>query len=159
MLWNGNMKQVSYNPAFGKECNAESKDGALFVSGKGGDKRSAYLVVRINIMPSRVNGKMLKLDFASPNVSRKDSLYIKGKTRDDKTVFSGMHYFGKIGNVTKSIAIPLPGCGNGFKLIDKQITASPDAEVTVLEFHYAISNLNGEREFTLKNIRLTPMDK
>ena len=37
MLWNGNMKQVSYNPAFGKECNAESKDGALFVSGKGGD--------------------------------------------------------------------------------------------------------------------------
>ena len=53
----------------------------------------------------------------------------------------------------------LYSCGNGFKLIDKQITASPDAEVTVLEFHYAISNLNGEREFTLKNIRLTPKAK
>ena len=111
-------------------------------------------------MPSRVNGKMLKLDFASPKVSRKDSLYIKGKTLDGKTVFSGQHYFGKnTSDVTRSFAIPLPGCGNGFKLIDKQITASPDAEVTVLEFHYAISDLNGEREFSLKNIRLTPMDK
>ena len=70
-----------------------------------------------------------------------------------------MHFFGRVGKVTKSIAIPLPECGNGFKLIDKQITASPDDEVTLLEFHYAISNLNGEREFTLKNIRLTPKAK
>ena len=76
-----------------------------------------------------------------------------------KTVFSGLHYFGKTGKVTKSIAIPLPGCGNGFTHIAKQITASPDEEVTMLEFHYAIAALNGEREFSLKNIRLTPMEK
>ena len=159
MLWNGNMQRVRCNPVWGKECKAECKNGALVVSGKGGDKRSAYLVARIDIMPSKVNGKMLKLDFDSPNVGRRDNFYIKGKTADGKTVFSGLHYFGKVGKVTKSIAIPLPGCGNGFKLIAKQITASPDEEVTMLEFHYAIAALNGEREFSLKNIRLTPMEK
>ncbi|MBQ7393156.1 MAG: hypothetical protein IJV89_02235 [Lentisphaeria bacterium] len=159
MLWNGNMQRVRCNPVWGKECKAECKDGALVVSGKGGDKRSAYLVARIDIMPSKVNGKMLKLDFDSPNVGRRDNFYIKGKTADGKTVFSGLHYFGKTGKVTKSIAIPLPGCGNGFKHIAKQITASPDEEVTMLEFHYAIAALNGEREFSLKNIRLTPMEK
>ena len=154
-LWNGDAAQVRVSSAWAPPCKAECRDNALTVSGKGGSERSSYMIARIRIPACNVNGKFLKLDFETPNAGPRDSFYIKGKTADGKTVFSGLHYFGRTGNISKTMIIPLPACGNGFKLIDKQITAAADEKVTTLEFHYAIGALNEDREFSLKNICLT----
>ncbi len=157
-LWNGDMTGIIAIPARGPECKAEYKDGALVVSGKSGP-RNSYLVAKVKIRGGMTKGRILKLDFDVPNAGRSDSFYVKGKTAHGKTVFACFRFLPKTGPLSMKIELPLPQCGNGFKLIEKQINAPADAPVELLEFHYAIAAADTERTFSVRNIRLEQPEK
>ncbi len=132
-LWNGESSGVRIVSKLAKQEFAV-RDGAVTVTAVSNDPKYSYLTFNVDVKPFSFAKQGLAFDLSFAEILPGDSFYIKALAADGK-IAASFYTFNLPGKITRMVltADKLP---DGFKVLEKDLKAAPDAEIVRLQFFF-----------------------